>query len=512
MNERYHTAMGGQTDGLTFETGFWDLSNGATRSALSESQSKRRQVALFGDITLGWDDMLFLNLTGRNEWSSTLPMGANSFFYPGATLSWIFTRVIPRNDVLTFGKVRLAYGKTGNDADPYMVNPRFVQAYANGYYSGTSIEFPFGGLNAFQAASTAGSSSLKPEMTTEFEAGINLVFFNNRLNIDATYYTRTTKDQIFTLPVDPSTGYSFVVTNFGKVRNRGFELLVNTTPVLTNNFRWDLGFNLAINRNKVLSMPESLEGGKVTIYSFSAGDDAVYMYAEEGKPMGSYYTYLPEYYTNNKGEKFTIVDQYGQPILSSEVLDTGKDMNHKWTGGVNTSLSAFGLTLSAQLDVRWGGTLFSRTKNLMQFTGNGIVTTYNERRPFIIPNSVVSDGNGGYVANTTPILMSDQGLQDYFNLYGWGNGGEAYLVDRTFAKLRNLSLTWELPKKWVNKAKLSNVALTLFANNLFTWTARDNYYIDPETTTTGTDLEGNFGELYTNPSCRVFGLNLSIKY
>ncbi len=512
MNERYHTAMGGQTDGLTFETGFWDLSNGATRSALSEAQSKRRQVALFGDITLGWDDMLFLNLTGRNEWSSTLPMGANSFFYPGATLSWIFTRVIPRNYVLTFGKVRLAYGKTGNDADPYMVNPRFVQAYANGYYSGTSIEFPFGGLNAFQAASTAGSSSLKPEMTTEFEAGINLVFFNNRLNIDATYYTRTTKDQIFTLPVDPSTGYSFVVTNFGKVRNRGFELLVNTTPVLTNNFRWDLGFNLAINRNKVLSMPESLEGGKVTIYSFSAGDDAVYMYAEEGKPMGSYYTYLPEYYTNNKGEKFPIVDQYGQPVLSSEVLDTGKDMNHKWTGGVNTSLSAFGLTLSAQLDVRWGGTLFSRTKNLMQFTGNGIVTTYNERRPFIIPNSVVSDGNGGYVANTTPILMSDQGLQDYFNLYGWGNGGEAYLVDRTFAKLRNLSLTWELPKKWVNKAKLSNVALTLFANNLFTWTARDNYYIDPETTTTGTDLEGNFGELYTNPSCRVFGLNLSIKY
>ncbi len=512
LNERYATSMVGQTDGLTFETGFWDLSNGATRSTLTESQSKRRQVALFGDVTLGWDDMIYLNLTGRNEWSSTLPIGANSYFYPGATLSWIFTRLIPRNDILTFGKARIAYGRTGNDADPYMVDPRFVQAFASGYYSGTDIEFPFGGINAFQAAASAGSKSLKPEMTTEFEAGLNLMFFNSRLGIDFTYYNRVTKDQIFTLPVDPATGYNSVVTNFGKVRNRGIELLVNTTPILTDKFRWDLGFNFALNKNKVLSMPASLEGGKVTIYSFSAGNDAVYMYAEEGKPMGSYYTYLPETYTDAAGVVHPVVDSYGQPVLSSETLDTGRDMNHKWTGGVNTSISAYGLTLSAQLDVRYGGSMFSRTKNLMQFVGNAYVTDYNMRRPFIIPNSVVSDGNGGYVENTTPIIMSDGGLQDYFNDYGMGQGGEYYLVDRTFAKLRNLSLTWELPKKWVNKAKLSNVAITLFGNNLFTWTARDNYDVDPESTTTGTDLAGGFGELYSNPSCRVFGLNLSIKY
>ena len=508
LNERYSTGVVGQTDGLTFETGFWDLSNGATRSTLTETQWKRRQVALFGDVTLGWDDMIFLNLTGRNEWSSTLPIGANSYFYPGATLSWIFTRLIPRNDVLTYGKARIAYGKTGNDADPYMTDPRFVQAFASGYYSGTDIEFPFAGLNAFQAAATAGSKNLKPEMTTEFEAGLNLMFFNNRLGIDFTYYNRITKDQIFTLPVDPATGYNNVVTNFGEVRNRGFELLVNTTPILTNNFRWDFGFNFAINKNKVLSMPESLEGGKVTIYSFSAGDDAVYMYAEEGKPMGSYYTFLPVYHDGCP----VVNASNGQPVLSSETLDTGRDMNHKWTGGVNTSLSAFGLTLSAQLDVRYGGSMFSRTKNLMQFTGNAYVTDYNMRRPFIIPNSVCLNEDGEYVANTTPILMSDQGLQNYWNKYGAGQGGEYYLVDRTFAKLRNLSLTWELPKKWVNAAKLSNVALTLFGNNLFTWTARDNYDVDPESTTTGTDLAGGFGELYSNPSCRVFGINLSIKY
>ncbi len=152
-------------------------------------------------------------------------------------------------------------------------------------------------VNAFRASTTSGSSSLRPEMTSEFEVGANLKFFNGRIDIDASYYNRDTNDQIFTLPVDPSTGFSAQVTNFGKVRNRGVELMINTVPIQTKNFTWELGFNFTKNYNKVLSMPESLEGGKVTIYSFSAGNDAVYMYAEQGKPLGQYYTYLPQFVT-----------------------------------------------------------------------------------------------------------------------------------------------------------------------------------------------------------------------
>ena len=152
-------------------------------------------------------------------------MEKNSYFYPGVTLSWIFTRLIPKNDILTFGKVRAAYGKTGNDADEYRVFPNFTQAYSNGYYGSDLTKFPHAGINAFQASSTVGSNTLKPEMTTEVELGLNLAFFNNRINIDFAWYNRTTDDQIFTLPVDPSTGYSYMVTNFGKVRNTGVELL-----------------------------------------------------------------------------------------------------------------------------------------------------------------------------------------------------------------------------------------------------------------------------------------------
>jgi outer membrane receptor protein involved in Fe transport len=354
-------------------------------------------------------------------------------------------------------------------------------------------------------------------MTTEFEIGANLSFLDNRINVDFAYYNRTTDDQIFSLPVDPATGYTTMVTNFGKVRNKGIELLVNFTPVRTRDFRWDLGFNFAKNNNEVVTLPASLEGGRVQIYNFSAGNDAVYMYAEEGKPMGEFYTYLPQYTADGK----LIVDANGQPLLSAEVEDTGKNVNADWTGGVTTAFSYKGITLSAALDIRKGGYMFSRTKNLMQFTGNGDITTYNGRNPFIIPNSVVQVGtetnaNGEevpvYEANLTPISMLNSSFQDYFNLYGAGQGGEFYLIDRSYVKLRNITLSWQLPKAWVSKIYLTDVTLSFFCNNVFTWTHKDNRYIDPETSSYGNDLRGMFGELYSNPSCRTFGFNVGVKF
>ncbi len=267
--------------------------------------------------------MIYLNLTARNDWSSTLPIDNNSFFYPGATLSWIFTRLIPENEVLTFGKARLAYCKTGNDADPYQTGLTYIQGTANGYYGSDISKFPMNGVNAFIASNTKGSNTLRPEMTSEFEVGMNLQFFNGRFGIDAAYYNRKTKDQIFTLPTDPSTGFSYMVTNFGEVSNKGIELVINTTPVQIKDFRWDLSFNFSKNNNKVLSLPESLEGGKVSIYNFSAGNDAIYMYAEEGKPMGQFYTYLPKKTADGK----PIVDANGYPVLGTSVEDTGKNMN-----------------------------------------------------------------------------------------------------------------------------------------------------------------------------------------
>jgi outer membrane receptor protein involved in Fe transport len=352
-------------------------------------------------------------------------------------------------------------------------------------------------------------------MTSEAEAGLNLQLFEGRLGLDATYYHRITSDQIFTLPVDPATGYSYMVTNFGKVRNHGFELVLNTTPVKTKNVRWDLNFNVARNWNTVLELPEGLDGGKSVIEQFSTSNDAVYVYAEVGKPLGEFYTNLAMKTDDGR----TIVGADGQPVIDTEIRDTGKNMQAKWTGGINTSLSFYGVTVSATLDARLGGYMFSRTKNLMEFTGNGIVTTYNGRNPFVIPNSVVetgvdAEGNPIYEPNATPIFLYDDSYQKYFDKTGAGQGGEFFLIDRSFAKLRNISLTWDLPKKWMQKAHFEAMSITAYVNNVVTWTAKDNYYIDPEATSFAGDgdLAAQFGELYSNPTSRQYGVNVHIKF
>lgn len=534
INERASTSMSGATEVLTFHSGFWDLSNGANRTDLSESQSKRRLIGAFGDLTLGWDDTYFLTVDVRNDWSSTLPLENNSYFYPGVTGSWIFSNVLPKNDVLSFGKLRVAYGKTGSDAGVYNTNPVYVQASFNGYYGSGIAAFPMNSINAFRRTYSISSQTLRPEMTSEFEVGANLQFFEGRFGIDAAYYDKKTSDQIFSVNIDPAVGYTSAVTNFGDVGNKGFELLVNITPIQTRKVRWDIDINFAKNFSKVLSLPKELEG-KVSIYGFSAGNDSVQMYAEEGKPLGTYWTYLPKFVTDQKylnpnltGDELNaaanlnpyydatgkyvgcpVVGTDGQPVQGSEIEPTGYDMNHKWTGGLTSSLTVGNFSVSASLDVRYGGKMFSRSKNLMQFTGNGIITTYNDRRPFVIPNSVVKTDDG-FAQNDTPILMTDSSYQNWLNNHGAGEAGMFYLLDRTFAKLRNVTLTYNLPRKWIGP--LRGVGLSAFVNNAFVWTPKDNYYIDPEGSTVGSDLSGMFGELYVNPSCRIYGFNVNIKF
>ena len=507
INERYGTEMVGQTKGLSIYSGFWNLSNGNTKQTISDSKSKRRLIGLFGDVTLGWEDTVFLELTARNDWSSTLPLSKNNYFYPGATLSAIFTNWLPKNDILSFGKVRVAYGRTGNDAGVYQTYPVFSQASFAGIYGSGIAAFPINGINAFRRGYSITSPSLKPEMTTEFEVGTNLQFFGGRFGIDAAYYNRMTSDQIFAISTESATGYSSMISNAGDVRNKGVELLFDFVPVQTRDFRWDLSVNWAKNWSLVKSLPEDI-GEKLQLdgYSTSAAKDVVYMYAEVGKPFGTYWTYVPTYTDDGK----VIVDENGYIVMSDEIQSTGYDANYKWTGGLTTSFTYKNVSLSASLDVRKGGKMFSRSKNIMSFTGNGPITTYNDRQPFIIPNSVVKNEDGTYSENTTPIYLNNQSFQTYMDDYGGEQGRLFYFIDRDFVKVRNISISYNLPEKWTGPFR--GIAVSAFVNNAFLWTAKNNIYIDPESTNQGTDTSGLFGESYVNPSCRIYGFNLNIKF
>ena len=516
VNERSSNNLLGEVSDLSIENGFWNLSNGATKKTLSDGEWKRRLVGILGDVTIGWNDLVYLGFSARNDRSSTLPIENNSYFYQGVTASFLFSNLIPKNDILSFGKVRLAYGSTGNDAGVYYTaDNTYTQAYANANYISSAITFPINGVNAYQKLRSMGNPNLKPEMTTELEGGLNLQFFNGRVGVDFAAYNRKTKDQIFQLPIDPATGYEYMYVNYGEVQNKGIELVLNTEPVRIGDFSWKLDFNFAKNVNEVVSLPKELEGGKSQIRgaAYSTGSFAVYMYAEEGKPFGEFYCKLPTY----DPEGHIIVDEHGAAVLTSTEVDTHKNIQPDFTGGVKSTFSWKGVSLSGTLDFSKGGYMFSRTIETTEFVGNSVYTTYNSRNPFIIPNSVVNVGTENepkYVENTVPLSMTDYSMQEYYFSNGGVDGCGHYLVSKSYAKLRNITLSYTLPRNWIAPVRLSEVTLGLFCNNVFIWTDKHNRYTDPENSTFGYygDLAAQFGEQFSNPSCRIWGMNLNVKF
>ncbi len=507
-NERTYKSLDASVTNLTIPM-WYNLSNSAEIPTTSQYEWKRRYLAAFGSAEFAWRNMVYLTLQGRNDWSSTLPKTNRSYFYPGVSLSFLFSELLKpeQRDFLNFGKFRVAWGRTGNDAGVYMTNSVFAQAAAatSGFGNGSSFPFTKVGVNAYSLGNTLGSQNLSPEMTTEFEVGLNMAFWQNRFSFDAAYYDRNTDKQIFSLNMDPATGYTAQNMNLGKIRNRGIELLVNLTPVKIGDFQWDINWNYTKNWSKVIKLPEEL-GGIATIYGLSGGTS---LYAIEGEPLGVFKAYVPQMTEDGK----IICDNKGQPLVNSEQQIVGS-MNYKYLMGFGTTLTWKNVSLTANLDVRHGGMLYSRTKDIEYFTGNAIQTAYNSRNPFIVPNSVQiagtdANGNNIYVENTT--MLDETEIYNY-----WNNGGSeldrAFLVDKSYVKLRNVILNWQLPNKWFANCFVTGITLSAFGNNLFLWTPKSNTFIDPEVSTFGNDLEGNYGEFSANPSSRKFGFNVQVKF
>jgi hypothetical protein len=233
------------------------------------------------------------------------------------------------------------------------------------------------------------------------------------------------------------------------------------------------------------------------------------MYAIVGEPVGVFKAEVPKM---TEDGKIICNSSTGLPIADDEYKVVGS-MNYDYQMGFNTSLSYKGVSLSADLDVRHGGKMFSRTKDITYFTGNAIQTAYNDRNPFIVPNSVIAvtgaDGSVSYVENT--VALNNTNIYKYWDA-GGSEMGSAYLIDKSYVKLRSVILSWNLPHKWLNKTFLSDVRVSAFGNNLFLWTPSSNTFVDPEMTSFGNDLEGNFGEYSTNPSSRHFGFNVMVKF
>ena len=503
-NDVKRTFASQEVTGLDLPTWFSTANSGKTPTLVDNTYHKRL-VGLYGQVEGSYKDMIFLTLTGRNDWSSTLPKDNRSYFYPGVTASFVFTELLPKDvkDIISFGKFRAAWGKTGNDADWYLTKTVYAQAAASSSGFGT-ISFPLAGVNAFSLSNVMGNSTLKPEMTTEFELGLNMAFFHNRLAFDFSFYNRNTNNQTLSMSLDNATGFSSRNVNIGKIRNTGIELSLTGTPIKTRDWQWDLNWNISHNKSKVVDLSSDI-GDEVLIFGFSGGTS---LYAIKGQPLG---VYKDQKLERDPEGHVVVSASNGLPVKEDKYTVCG-DMNYKYTMGFGTTLRYKDFAITANMEVRHGGKMYTRTKGTTFFTGIAKQTIYNDRNPFIVPNSVnkvtAADGTVSYVENTTALDYS------YIQTY-WADQYDcdaSNLISRSFVKLRDVVLTWNVPAKWIDKTFLTGASVSLFGRNLLMWTPSDNTFVDPESTSFGNDLSGQFGEYGANPSTRTYGFNIKLSF
>lgn len=481
--------------------GFYNLSNSSVPPTTSDSRLLRRLMGAYAQAVVGFRNQLYLTLNARNDWSSTLPIDNNRFFYPGANLAWIASKTfdIERSGI-SFLKFRAAYGKTGSDAPPYNVYPVLTIGDVNLPFG--SITFPFNGVSAFGVANTLGNPGLKPIITSEAEFGTEIKFWKNRLGFDVTVYDKRTDGQIFTVPISPSTGYTGLVQNLGLVSNRGIEVAADAMPVDTKNLTWTITYTFSKNWNKV----ENLTGGPDKVILARAFDAELDAYP--GKTVTGLYAPVPLYTADGR---IIVNPTTGIPLIDPDKGYFG-DAAYDYTMGLVNNLNYKNWGLNFSLDYRKGGVMYSGTSDLLLFTGNSYVTTYNDRRPFIVPNSVIqtsvdASGHPVYAENTKAIDEAHYDSYWYFT----SNPGLAYfdrIVDRSFLKLRDISVSYNFPKSWTSKIAASNLSVSVYGRNFLLWTPSSNIYIDPEASNLGNDLTSQFGEFRTAPTSKQYGVQL----
>jgi len=496
-NQRESNSLSASITGLDVPN-YYELVNSANRPVITQSNVLRRSFGFYGQAELSFKDKLFLTLSGRKDKTSTLPTANNAYFYPAASLSGIVI-----DNGVNFLKLRAAISQVANDTDPYQTESSLIVGNAAANFG--VISSPIGGVNYYELSGILGNINLKPERTTEYEIGLEASLFRRKVTLDLSYYNRKTEDLIAGVPLDPSTGYLTQASNIGDVVNKGIEVAIGLTPVKTDNFSWNLNYTFTKNENEMTRV----NGGSRIEISSAYG---ITFAAEEGKPIGSFYAQVP---VVNADGQYVINPDTGYYKVTDGIEYIG-DGQRDFIMGLQNTLKYKNVSMSFGFDWKQGGKIYSYTKRLSHFVGNGIETTYNDRNPFIIPNSVneILDSSGavtGYVENTTPI--SFENITNF-----WGNTSnnpgveKDHLIDKTFIRLRDISMYYDFNSKIAQKLGLSKLSIGVYGRNLFMWTPDENPYIDPEVTSYGNELVSEFGEFGANPSQRVFGGSIKLSF
>lgn len=478
---RRYNRIDGTIVGLVIP-GVYKLGNGLANPTMLTVDANKNVNSVYGTAGVSFKEKVFLDATGRNDWSSTLPVANNSFFYPSLNASVLLSELLPLPAQISFMKARLSVAQVGNDTDPYK-NKKYYGA--SDFASSASVP------------TTLHNVDFKPEISTSYEAGLDIRMFMNRLGLDATVYRNFTKNQILDVPLDYSTGYSRATLNGGKVRNQGIELVLNGQPMKTRNLSWNTTITWARNWNRVLSLTEGMDEFQV----INNGGNVVYNQAKIGGSTGDLYGFG---FLRSPGSQIIYNATSGLPERPAQMQYIG-NAYADWRGGVRNEFSYKNFRASILFDGQYGGIVYSQTHHKMTEQGKLEHTLRGREENYIIGEGVVMGSDGKYVPNTKKVLPVDY----YADYYRRANV-ESNSFDASFLKLREARIEYNFSKKLLSKTPFKGATVALYGRDLAMWT--DFPMFDPEAAALNgaTIMPGvEIGQL---PSTRTFGANVTMKF
>ena len=449
---------------------------------------------MYGMASVGFRNTYFIDASMRNDNSSTLPTDNNSYWYPSVSASMVFSELMKWNP-LSFGKLRFSYAKAGADLDPFRTSPYFG---IGSVYSGTNTLFVPDALN---------NPNIEPSFAHSYEAGIDLRFLNNRLGIDFTYYKQDNKNQIIDLNVSGTSGYGAAIINAGLISNKGIELTLTGTPVMSKNFSWESTFNLSRNR----SMVEEI-GPDMNVYPYSSttySSVTTYLNAYVGQPYGSL---IGPTYRRDSATGMVLLDNNNLPLYTTSTHNFGSVLPD-YTGGFLNTFRIFGFDLSAMIDFQKGGLFFSRSQMLAVRTGQHEMTAVLNDKGFNIREPIASGGGirvDGINATTKQPVTAYVNPQTYFGVTG-RRVYDDWLYEASYIKLREVRLGYTFNKKSLGRLPFSSVNLALIARNPAMIWQKAPKGIDPSENSVGAQSVSWFESGQIN-TVRSYGINLNINF
>ena len=482
--------------GLTIP-GFFHITNSATQVNNEDMPNRRELRGLFGQAVLSYNNLLFVNAAYRLDWSSTLPYDNNSFDSYGLSASFIFSDLMDTSSFLNYGKLRLSYGKSGNDAPEFSTITYYTPGSAGGDGFIDNSEFPLLGQVAFERVSLLGNNDIKPESTTEYEIGTELKFFDSRIGLDLAYYEKKTTDQIINVTLPATTGYTNRVVNAGVISNKGWEATLNINPIKKENFNWNSSFNFTKYESVVEELIPGIE--PVLLNGFTSTSSR----AVEGESYGAIFGTRWLRDANGK----ILVDDNGLAIKDPTSGVVG-DPIPDFTLGFRNSIKYKNFNLTTVLDLRKGGDVWCGTCGIIDYFGVSKKTGELREQSYVVNGVRQSDGQ----PNTTAVAYANPagGLgANRWVRYGFGGISEDNVYDGSYIKLREISLSYKLSEKILNQIGFSNIVITASGRNLLLLTKYPG--IDPETNLTG-DSNGIGLDYFNQPFTRSYALSLRLTF